>query len=344
MLAVGASVIPLAYALNLMKGVGIGTVIALSAALLIFGAAAFGLGALIGSGAGAVLFGAGIAGIFLLGVALLPLAAAAFIAAPGLLALGVAFTALAGVSISSLLLLGPALIGISIGMAALGAGGLVGGLLSWLTPGEGPVEKIVKMGKAATSLNQLAMSLRILPGRLAAMMNAMNDVKVKPFTTLATGLDKVGKSVNKLDDGKLTKLTKAMTKGSSMSMIDSLDTEKSFVKSESSRQGNRNSYRDEDMLQDDLEEWKSRKIMARMRRVKGAKTQREGGMGKLDIKAGRLQENNADRQIAILLRLLEATEAGVGQRDTQIMQNHNKGNGGTRNTNPNLPTGIGLTK
>ena len=198
MAAIGASLIPLAFSLKLMKGVGIGTILTLAAALLVFGAAAFGLGALLGTGLGAALFTVGVIGIAALGVALLPLAFAANLAAPGLLALGVALDKLAGVSIGSLLLLGPALVGVAGGLAVLGAGGLVTGLLSWLTPGEGPVEKLVKLGDAARPINKLVASLKALPGVLNATIAALTGLKtgdVDKFVKLAESARKVPTSM-----------------------------------------------------------------------------------------------------------------------------------------------------
>ena len=79
----GVALIPFTYALSMLKGVGVGNIIAAGLALLIFGGAVFGLGALL-SGPGALLFGVGLLGIVALGVALLPLAYAASIAAPAM--------------------------------------------------------------------------------------------------------------------------------------------------------------------------------------------------------------------------------------------------------------------
>jgi hypothetical protein len=81
--ALGLSIIPFAFAMTLFSDVNWTGVIAGAAALVIFSAAAFGLGALL-AGPGAILFGAGVIGIAALGVAMLPLAMAAKLAGEGM--------------------------------------------------------------------------------------------------------------------------------------------------------------------------------------------------------------------------------------------------------------------
>ena len=81
--ALGLSIIPFAFAMSLFSGVSWTGVIAGAAALVIFAAAAFGLGALL-AGPGAIIFGAGVIGIAALGVAMLPLAYAAKLAGEGM--------------------------------------------------------------------------------------------------------------------------------------------------------------------------------------------------------------------------------------------------------------------
>jgi len=66
----GVALIPFAYAMSLIGGLDIGSVIAAAAGLVIFSAAVFGLGALMMSGAGAVVFGAGLLALAGLGLAM----------------------------------------------------------------------------------------------------------------------------------------------------------------------------------------------------------------------------------------------------------------------------------
>jgi len=83
----GIALIPFAFAMSLIAGLDIDSVIAAAAGLIIFGAAVFGLGALI-TGPGAIIFGAGIVGFLALGAALIVLGA-------GLQMVGNGFSAIA---------------------------------------------------------------------------------------------------------------------------------------------------------------------------------------------------------------------------------------------------------
>lgn len=69
----GAALIPFAFAMSLISGLDISSVIAAAAGLVIFAAAVFGLGVLMSSGVGAVVFGAGILALVALGGALIVL-------------------------------------------------------------------------------------------------------------------------------------------------------------------------------------------------------------------------------------------------------------------------------
>jgi len=70
----GVALIPFAFAMSLIAGLDIGSVLAAAAGLVIFGAAVFGLGLLL-TGPGAIVFGAGILGFLALGAALIVLGA-----------------------------------------------------------------------------------------------------------------------------------------------------------------------------------------------------------------------------------------------------------------------------
>ena len=69
----GAALIPFAFAMSLISGLDISSVLSAAAGLVIFSAAVFGLGALMSSGVGAVVFGAGILALVALGGALVVL-------------------------------------------------------------------------------------------------------------------------------------------------------------------------------------------------------------------------------------------------------------------------------
>ena len=87
--ALGLSIIPFAFAMSLFSDVNWTGVMAGAAALVVFSAAAFGLGTLLASGVGAVLFAAGVSGIAALGIAMLPFAFAAKLAGEGMKDFGI---------------------------------------------------------------------------------------------------------------------------------------------------------------------------------------------------------------------------------------------------------------
>lgn len=84
----GAALIPFAFSMSLIAGLDINSVIAAAAGLVIFSAAIFGLGALMMSGVGALVFGAGLVAISGLGVAMMVLGAGLIVAAAGFQAIG----------------------------------------------------------------------------------------------------------------------------------------------------------------------------------------------------------------------------------------------------------------
>ena len=84
----GAALIPFAFAMNLIGGLDIGSVLSAAAGLVIFSAAIFGLGLLMSSGVGAVVFGAGLVALAGLGVSMMVLGAGLLVAAAGFQAIG----------------------------------------------------------------------------------------------------------------------------------------------------------------------------------------------------------------------------------------------------------------
>ncbi len=85
----GVALIPFAFAMSLIAGLDIGSVLAAAAGLVIFGAAIFALGALMFTGVGALVFGAGLLALAGLGLALMVLGA-------GLVLVGSGFSAISG--------------------------------------------------------------------------------------------------------------------------------------------------------------------------------------------------------------------------------------------------------
>jgi len=147
--------------------------------------------ALIGLGIAAVAFGAFLAPILLgavaigaLGLALIPLAAAVAIASPGLAAM---FASLESVDVGALLAIGPALAGIAIGMAALGAASAGNALVGLFA--DDPVDKLKELAAVADPISVLAdalvklnESLKILP----ESMSAIGDIDVDKLSSIPT--------------------------------------------------------------------------------------------------------------------------------------------------------------
>mgnify|MGYP001226003663 CR=1 FL=1 len=118
--------------------------------------------------AGAALIGAsgmigpiliGAAGIGVLGAALIPFSYAAKLAGEGMKDLGAGLSLIGDVPVTTLLALGPALALMGVGLAALTAAGAVSSLIGAFQD-EGPIDKIVKIAKAAPGVQLMAKSLR----------------------------------------------------------------------------------------------------------------------------------------------------------------------------------------
>ena len=212
LVVLGFALIPLANVLKTM-GPAVGMLGEFATGLLILGAsvaALFWISPFIYFGSKALLY---------LGLALIPLAAAMAIAAPGLKELAVLLATLAIVPIDSLFALGPALIGMAAGFAALAIGGAVASVADGfgrLFGGESPVEKLVKMGKAAKHINKLEKSLKKIPENLKSLTSAFKDVKLTPFYIFAEGIAIIKEALDSLgifDMLKLGLVGKAMGGG-----------------------------------------------------------------------------------------------------------------------------------
>ena len=96
------ALIPLAFALNMMKDVGLETVFVVAGALIALGVAANVLGGIMSSGAGAVAILLGAVAIAALGASLIPLAYALNLATPGIEAFGKVFLGFASIMVKAL--------------------------------------------------------------------------------------------------------------------------------------------------------------------------------------------------------------------------------------------------
>ncbi len=188
-LILGAALIPFSYAMSLIAGLDIEAVLAAGAGLLIFGAAVFGLGALMFTGVGAMLFGAGILALIALGGAMIVLGAGLKVVSEGGKGIAQLFNDLSQLDATKLDAIAPALKTIGEAVLYLGAGGVlsaVGNLLG----GDSPVKMIQDIAAsgdglqaAATGLQGVAVALTQVSSALAAIdaskLEALSNFSVK---------------------------------------------------------------------------------------------------------------------------------------------------------------------
>ena len=134
MLLMGAAFLPFAFGLSLLTDLDFGAVIAAAGALLIFTGAIFGLGALMMSGVGAVLFGAGIIALTAMGAAMIVFGAGLMIVAT---AAGMLVEHLSGVAtgLTELVAASDGIFSLALGLGALAIGFIsLAGSLAILLP------------------------------------------------------------------------------------------------------------------------------------------------------------------------------------------------------------------
>lgn len=169
--------------------------------------AVLGLGAL-GAVAGAIgpLLVTGAIGIGALGLALIPFAASAVIAAPALDQIIISLAKLSEVDMGKAAMMGPTLIGIGAGLGALGAGSLIDSVLSGLGRlfgADSPIEKIQKLGKEATNIQMLSFALKTLDfNKLDA-----SGVNLDALSAIASRIEDLAESLADSDIVRITDRT-----------------------------------------------------------------------------------------------------------------------------------------
>jgi hypothetical protein len=217
--ALGASLWISAKGFQAFAEVSWGDVVKGAVALGILGAAAFALGAIMESGAGAVAILLGAAAIAALGAALIPAAYAANLAAPlfeslakTIEALGVAisgivtaafggltllFDSLSQLDPMQLMLIGPALASIGIGLAALTGGSLLssfGDFIGGLFGANSPIQKLEKLADIGPKMQVLSSSLEIVVEQLKSFQDVMDNISSEE-------LEKIGSALVLVSDG-----------------------------------------------------------------------------------------------------------------------------------------------
>jgi len=186
----GLALIPISYSLMQFQELEWSTLGKAFVGLLVLGA----VGAILGIVSPFIILGAFALG--LLGLALIPLAYGISLIVPGFESFMPMIEKLSKIDAMQMLLLGPALLGISAGLIALAAGDLVGKVLDTfgkLFGGEGPLDKLIKLGNVAEPILKLGDSLDSL-GEID-----LDDLKISGDPEVAVdGVDMITNAVYRL--------------------------------------------------------------------------------------------------------------------------------------------------
>ena len=200
--------------------VGAGAILVLSGALWVAGKAfqqfaeldwktvGLGLAAILGLGAVAAILSfaspliiAGSVAIGALGVALIPFAFAASLAAPAMTEIAEAMGTFADVPISTMFAIPAALAAIGAALVAMSGGNFIGGVLDGigkLFGNESPIDKIVRLGENASSIINLGVAMRGFGGDVDAMNEALDKLDPSKIDKLDELGDKVEDFVDKM--------------------------------------------------------------------------------------------------------------------------------------------------
>jgi hypothetical protein len=92
------------------------------------------------------------------------------------------FTSLTNVDVSKLLAIGPALMSVGLGLAALGAGGVIGAIGAFL--GGDPIKKIERLSEAGDGLQLAATGLQGVAAALTQVSSALSTIDVSKLEAL----------------------------------------------------------------------------------------------------------------------------------------------------------------
>jgi hypothetical protein len=179
----GVALIPFAYALSLLANVKMENVLAAAAGLVIFGAAVFGLGALMMTGAGAFIFGAGILAIIALGGAMIILGAGLQSVANAGTGITALFKSLTELDTDQLTKIAPALLSIGEGIMTLGAGSIMAGIGGLL--GGGPVDIIKGIADSGDGIQKAATGLQAMASALQQVSSALSGIDTSKLEALS---------------------------------------------------------------------------------------------------------------------------------------------------------------
>jgi hypothetical protein len=190
----GASLIPFAFALNMMAEVKMENILAAAAGLLIFGAAVIGLGALMFTGIGAMVFGAGILAMIALGGAMMVLGAGLKVVSEGGAGIAQLFQQLSELDATKLDAVAPALKTIGEAIMYLGAGGVMSALGN-LLGGDSPSKMIQDIAASASGITQAASGLQLMATALQQVSSALSTIDTSKLEALSDFSESQSESV-----------------------------------------------------------------------------------------------------------------------------------------------------
>jgi len=179
----GASLIPFAYALNMMAEVKMENILAAAAGLLIFGAAVLGLGMLM-MGPGAFIFGAGIVAMIALGTAMMILGQGLKVVSEGGVGIAQLFRQLSELDATKLDAVAPALKTIGEAIMYLGAGGVMLALGN-LLGGSSPSKMIQDIAASADGITKAASGLQLMAIALTQVSAALSAIDTSKLEALS---------------------------------------------------------------------------------------------------------------------------------------------------------------
>ena len=179
----GASLIPFAYALNMMAEVKMENILAAAAGLLIFGAAVLGLGMLM-MGPGAFIFGAGIVAMIALGAAMMVLGQGLKVVSEGGAGIAQLFRQLSELDATKLDAVAPALKTIGEAIMYLGAGGVMLALGN-LLGGSSPSKMIQDIAASADGITKAASGLQLMAIALTQVSAALSAIDTSKLEALS---------------------------------------------------------------------------------------------------------------------------------------------------------------
>ena len=152
-------------------------------------------------GLAAPLIGAGALAIGAMGIALIPFAYAAQLAAPAMTEIAESFGLFADVPITTMLAIPAALAAVGAALVAMSAGNFVGGILDGigkLFGNESPIDKIVKMADAAPNIIALGSAMQSFGDDVDAMMAGLERLDPEKIDKLDDFSDKIENFVDSM--------------------------------------------------------------------------------------------------------------------------------------------------